>query len=137
MFKFAVTRLPGLDGPGSSTLGGNNLAVSAYSRHQKSAIDFIRYFTGLENERSVLTDGSFPPVWSELYDDPALIKRYPYLPVLKQSIMFARPRPVSAKYDQVSLVISSAVSDALNFRKPSDETVATLKQQLSEIIRAQ
>jgi multiple sugar transport system substrate-binding protein len=135
--KFAVTRLPGLTGPGSSTLGGNNLAISAYSRHQKSALEFIRYFTGLENERSVLTDGSFPPVWSELYDDTALIKRYPYLPVLKQSIMSARPRPVSSKYDQVSLVISSAVSDALNLRKPSDETVAALKQQLGEIIRTQ
>ncbi|MET8157899.1 ABC transporter substrate-binding protein [Sphaerisporangium sp. NPDC005289] len=133
--KFAVTRLPGLDGPGSSTLGGLNLAISAYSKHQKSALDFIRYFTGLANERSVLTEGSFPPVWAELYDDPALIRRYPYLPVLKQSIMSARPRPVSSKYDQVSLVISSAVSDALNLRKPSDETVATLKQQLSEIIR--
>ncbi|WP_405145188.1 ABC transporter substrate-binding protein [Sphaerisporangium sp. NBC_01403] len=135
--KFAVTRLPGLNGPGSSTLGGLNLAISAYSKHQKSALEFIRYFTGLENERSVLTDGSFPPVWSELYDDPALIKRYPYLPVLKQSIMSARPRPVSSKYDQVSLVISSAVSDALNLRKPSDETVASLKQELSEIIRTQ
>ncbi|MFC4589192.1 ABC transporter substrate-binding protein [Sphaerisporangium corydalis] len=133
--KFAVTRLPGLNGPGSSTLGGLNLAISAYSKHQKSALEFIRYFTGLENERRVLTDGSFPPVWSELYDDPALIKRYPYLPVLKQSIMSARPRPVSSKYDQVSLVISSAVSDALNLRKPSDETVAALKQELSEIIR--
>ncbi|MFC6082179.1 ABC transporter substrate-binding protein [Sphaerisporangium aureirubrum] len=133
--KFAVTRLPGLDGPGSSTLGGNNLAISAYSKHQKSALEFIRYFTGLENERRVLTEGSFPPVWSELYDDPALIKQYPYLPVLKQSIMSARQRPASAKYDQVSLVISSAVSDALNFRKQADETVADLRQQLGEIIR--
>ncbi|MEU9886611.1 ABC transporter substrate-binding protein [Sphaerisporangium sp. NPDC051011] len=133
--KFAVTRLPGLHGPGSSSLGGNNLAISAYSKHQKSALEFIRYFTGLENERSVLTDGSFPPVWSELYDDPALIKRYPYLPVLKESIMSARPRPASSNYDQVSLAMSSAVSDALDFRKPSDETVAALKQELGEIIR--
>ncbi|GII82926.1 ABC transporter substrate-binding protein [Sphaerisporangium siamense] len=133
--KFGVTRLPGLDGPGSSSLGGLNLAISAYSRHQKSALDFIRYFTGLANERRVLTEGSFPPVWSELYDDPALIKRYPYLPVLKASIMSARPRPATSDYDQVSLAISSAVSDALDFRKPSDETVAALKQELGEIIR--
>ncbi|GII75181.1 ABC transporter substrate-binding protein [Sphaerisporangium rufum] len=133
--KFAVTRLPGRDGPGSSSLGGLNLAISAYSRHQKSALEFIRYFTGLANERRVLTDGSFPPVWSELYDDPDLIKRYPYLPVLKESIMSARPRPVTPKYDQVSLMISSAVSDALNFREPGEDTIATLKQQLSEIIR--
>ncbi|MDH2428091.1 ABC transporter substrate-binding protein [Sphaerisporangium sp. TRM90804] len=133
--KFAVTRLPGLDGPGSSTLGGLNLAISAYSKHQKSALEFIRYFTGLENQRRVLSEGSFPPVWSELYDDPGMIKRHPYLPVLKQSIMSARKRPVSSQYDQVSLVISSGVSDALNLRKPSDETVATLKQELGEIVR--
>ncbi|WP_308169809.1 ABC transporter substrate-binding protein [Acrocarpospora catenulata] len=134
--KFAVTRLPGLDGPGSSTLGGVNLAVSAFSRRQQSALDFIRYFTGLENQRLVLTQGSFPPVWTELYDDPALIKRFPYLPVLKEAILTARPRPVTANYNQVSLAISSAVSGALARTTPVDETVADLRQQLGEVIRS-
>lgn len=133
--KFKVTRLPGLNGPGSSSLGGYNLAVSAYSKRQKSAIDFIRYFTGLENERLVLTEGSFPPVWAELYDDPVLIKRFPYLPVLKEAILSAQPRPVTANYNQVNLVIASAVSGALNLSKPVDETVAELKQQLGEVIQ--
>jgi multiple sugar transport system substrate-binding protein len=137
--KFAVSRLPGLDGPGSSSLGGVNLALSAYSRKQKSAVEFIRYFTGLENQRRVLTDGSFPPVWAELYDDPALIKRFPYLPVLKQSILSARPRPASANYNQVSLVIASAVSNALTppFEEAGDDIIASMKGQLNEIIRAQ
>jgi multiple sugar transport system substrate-binding protein len=137
--KFAVTRLPGLDGPGSSSLGGVNLALSAYSKKQKSAVEFIRYFTGLENQRRVLTDGSFPPVWAELYDDPALIKRFPYLPVLKQSILSARPRPASANYNQVSLVIASAVSNALTppFEEDGDDIIASMKGQLNEIIRAQ
>ncbi|ETK33810.1 ABC transporter substrate-binding protein [Microbispora sp. ATCC PTA-5024] len=133
--KFAVTRLPGLNGPGSSSLGGLNLAISAFSKRQKSALDFIRYFTGRDNQRLVLTEGSFPPVWAELYDDPALIKRFPYLPVLKEAILSARPRPVTADYNQVSLVISSAVSGALNLSKPVDETVADLKQQLGEVIQ--
>jgi trehalose/maltose transport system substrate-binding protein len=137
--KFAVTRLPGLNGPGSSSLGGVNLALSAYSRKQKSAVEFIRYFTGLENQRRVLTDGSFPPVWAELYDDPALIKRFPYLPVLKQSILSAQPRPASANYNQVSLVIASAVSNALTppFEEAGDDIIASMKGQLNEIIRAQ
>ncbi|MEW9532772.1 ABC transporter substrate-binding protein [Microbispora sp. NPDC049125] len=133
--KFAVTRLPGLDGPGSSSLGGLNLAISAYSKRQKSALDFIRYFTGREIQRLVLTEGSFPPVWAELYDDPALIKRFPYLPVLKESILSARPRPVTANYNQVSLVISSAVSGALTLTEPVEETVAELRQQLGEVIQ--
>ena len=62
----------------------------------------------------MLTDGSFPPVWTELYDDPELIKRFPYLPVLKESILAAQPRPASANYNQLSLVIASAVAKALN-----------------------
>ncbi|MEU8196582.1 ABC transporter substrate-binding protein [Microbispora amethystogenes] len=133
--KFAVTRLPGLNGPGSSSLGGYNLAVSAFSKRQKSALDFIRYFTGRDNERLVLTEGSFPPVWADLYDDPELIRRFPYLPVLKEAILSARPRPVTADYNQVSLVISSAVSGALALAKPVDETVADLKQGLGEVIQ--
>ncbi|WP_327044343.1 ABC transporter substrate-binding protein [Microbispora sp. NBC_01189] len=133
--KFAVTRLPGLNGPGSSSLGGYNLAVSAFSKRQKSALDFIRYFTGRDNERLVLTEGSFPPVWADLYDDPELIGRFPYLPVLKEAILSARPRPVTAGYNQVSLVISSAVSGALALAKPVDETVADLKQGLGEVIQ--
>lgn len=137
--KFGVTRLPGLDGPGTGSLGGYNLAVSAFSKRQKSATEFIRYFTGLENQRRVLADGSFPPVWAELYDDPGLIKRFPYLPVLKQSILSARPRPASANYNQVSLVIASAVSNALTppFAEPGDDVVSSMKGQLQEIIRAQ
>jgi multiple sugar transport system substrate-binding protein len=137
--KFAVTRLPGLNGPGSSTLGGINLAVSAYSKHQHTAQEFIRYFTSLENERRVLTEGSFPPVWTELYDDPGLIKRFPYLPVLKQSILGAKPRPVSANYNQLSLVIASSVAKAL--AEPStesaDDVAASLTSELEEIIRTQ
>lgn len=133
--KFSVVRLPGLNGPGSSSLGGYNLAISAFSKRQKSALDFIRYFTGLDNERLVLTEGSFPPVWAELYDDPELIKRFPYLPALKEAIVSARPRPVTADYNQVSLLISSAVSGALTLAKPVDETVADLKQGLGEVIQ--
>ncbi len=137
--KMAVTRLPGLDGPGSSSLGGSNLAISAYSKHQHTAREFIRYFTSLENERRVLTEGSFPPVWAELYDDPELIKRFPYLPVLKESILAAKPRAASANYNQLSLVIASSVAKALNppFKDTADDVAVSLKAELEEIIRTQ
>jgi len=132
--KFGVTLLPGQAGPGSSSLGGANLAVSAYSRHQKTAIAFIKYLTSLESEREVLTQGSFPPVWARLYDDPALIKRFPYLPVLKKSILSAKPRPVSPNYNQVSLAISNAVSGALSFRQTPDAAISQMAGDLGSVI---
>lgn len=137
--RFSVTRLPGQNGPGTSTLGGANLAVSAYSKNQKTAQDFIHYFTSLENQRRVLTDGSFPPVWTELYDDPGLIKRFPYLPVLKESILAAKPRPVSANYNQLSLVIASSVARALSppFTESPDDVAASMKAELTESLKTQ
>ncbi|MFD2355158.1 hypothetical protein ACFSTC_46775 [Nonomuraea ferruginea] len=103
-------------------MGGINLAISAYSQHQQTATEFIRYFTSLENERRVLTEGSFPPVWTELYDDPELIERFPYLPVLKESILAAEPRAASPHYNQLSLVIASTVAKALTPRSASPRT---------------
>jgi multiple sugar transport system substrate-binding protein len=133
--KVGVAPLPGLTGPGSSSLGGANLAVSAYSQHQRTAIAFIKYLTSEPEEEQMLADSGFPPVWTQLYSDPALIRRFPYLPVVKRAILRAQPRPSITDYDQASLVISSDVYQALTFRETPKEALAQMSSQLSQIIR--
>jgi multiple sugar transport system substrate-binding protein len=133
--KFGVVALPGLSGPGSSSLGGANLAISAYSQHQRTALDFISYLTDLANETAMLRNGGFPPVWKQLYSDPSLRRQFPYLPVLERAIDSAQPRPVSADYDQASLVISSAVQAALRRRETPQQALAEMAAQLTQIIQ--
>jgi multiple sugar transport system substrate-binding protein len=133
--KVGVAALPGLDGPGSSSLGGANLAVSAYSRHQRTALAFIQYLTSLPEEKQLLIDSGFPPVWTRLYSDRAMVKRFPYLPVLKNAILAAQPRPSITDYDQASLAISSVVYQALTFRTPPAQALAEMAAQLTQIIR--
>jgi len=133
--KFGVVALPGLDGPGSSSLGGADLAISAYSQHQRTALDFISYLTDLANETTMLIRGGFPPVWKQLYNDPTLRRQFPYLPVLEQAIDSAQPRPVSASYDQASLVISSAVQAALRMRETPQQALSQMASQLTQIIQ--
>jgi len=133
--KFGVAALPGPDGMGSSSLGGANLAISAYSQHQRTALDFIKYMTNLDNERQMLEEGSFPPVWTRLYTDKSLIRSYPYLPVLEQAINSARPRPAITNYDQASLAISSAVYEALTQQKQPQQALTEMAGQLTQIIR--
>ena len=133
--KFGVAALPGPDGMGSSALGGANLAISAYSQHQRTALDFIKYMTNLDNERQMLEQGSFPPVWTKLYTDKSLIRRYPYLPVLEQAINSAQPRPAITNYDQASLAISSAVYEALTQQKQPQQALTEMAGQLTQIIR--
>jgi multiple sugar transport system substrate-binding protein len=132
--KFGVEALPGPDGPGSSSLGGSNLAISAFSRHQATALAFIRFLTSLPAERRVLVDGSQPPVWTQLYTEPSLIRQFPYLPVLKQAILSAKPRPAIPEYNQLSLAISSSVHQALMLRKSVNATITGLSGELNQVI---
>ena len=133
--KFGVAALPGPDGTGSSSLGGANLAISAYSQHQRTALNFIKYMTDLANEKQMLEQGSFPPVWTQLYTNKSLIRSYPYLPVLEQAINSAQPRPAIANYDQASLAISSTVYEALTQQQKPQQALTEMAGQLTQIIR--
>jgi multiple sugar transport system substrate-binding protein len=133
--KFGVTALPGPHGPGSSSLGGANLAISAFSRHQRTALAFIKFLTSLRSERQVLIEGSLPPVWTQLYASPAMLRRFPYLPVLEKAILSAKPRPVIPNYNQLSLAISSTIHQALATGRPVNATITTLSRELTSIIR--
>lgn len=133
--KFGVTALPGPDGPGSAVLGGANLAISAYSQHQGTALAFIKFLTSKASEREELVKGSLPPVWTSLYSDPALVKRFPYLRTLKKAIITARVRPQTSNYSQLSLAISSTIHQALVRGWPAGPTIARLARQLRSFVR--
>jgi multiple sugar transport system substrate-binding protein len=133
--KVGIAPLPGPKGAGSSSLGGANLAISAFSQHQQTALNFIKYMTNETNETQMLKQGSFPPVLTQLYSDPSLKHSYPYLPIVEQAINSAQPRPAITNYDQVSLAISSAVYQALTRQKPPQQALEEMAGQLTQIIR--
>ncbi|MFG2759970.1 ABC transporter substrate-binding protein [Streptomyces wuyuanensis] len=133
--KFGAVPLPGPDGPGTSVLGGSNLAVSARARHPESASDLIAYLTSAPVQRKVLTEGALPPVRAELYQDPGLIRRFPYLPALRASVLSAAPRPKSARYEQVSLAVQAVVHDAMAQHQNPGEAVRRLSRELAAVAR--
>ncbi|MEV7376458.1 ABC transporter substrate-binding protein [Streptomyces sp. NPDC090301] len=131
--RIGAVPLPGLDGLGTSVLGGSNLAVSARSKHPATAADFLAYLTSEPVQRQVLTRGALPPVRASLYDDPALVAAHPYLPILRESVLAAVPRPKSARYDQVSLVVQAIGQDVLALRDTPEEAVRRLTRELGAI----
>lgn len=131
--KIGAVPLPGPDGPGRSVLGGSNLAVSAHARHPDSAARLIAYLTSERVQRQVLTRGALPPVRADLYEDPGLVREFPYLPTLRQSVRTAAPRPESPRYDQVSLVVQAVVHDAMTGRETPESAVRRLARELDAI----
>ncbi|SEC76481.1 multiple sugar transport system substrate-binding protein [Streptomyces sp. 2231.1] len=131
--KIGAVPLPGPDGPGKSVLGGSNLAVNTHARHPDSAARLISYLTSAPVQRQVLTRGALPPVRAALYQDPALIRQFPYLPTLRTAVIHAEPRPKSAHYDQVSLAVQAVVQDALTGRETPEAAVRRLAHELAAI----
>ncbi|MGW7633031.1 ABC transporter substrate-binding protein [Streptomyces griseoincarnatus] len=131
--KVGAMPLPGPDGPGTSVLGGSNLAVSSHTEHPDSAARLLAYLTGERVQRQVLTRGALPPVRADLYDDPELVRRFPYLPTLRESVLAAAPRPKSPRYDQVSLAVQAVVHDAMSGRQTPEAAVRRLAEELAAV----
>ncbi|MGW1524679.1 ABC transporter substrate-binding protein [Streptomyces sp. NPDC001588] len=131
--RIGAVPLPGPDGPGASVLGGSNLAVNTHARHPESAARLIAYLTSGPVQRKVLTRGALPPVRAALYDDPELVRRFPYLPTLRASVLAAAPRPKSPRYDQVSLVVQAVVHDALTGQETPESAVRRLARELAAV----
>ncbi|MFJ8152620.1 ABC transporter substrate-binding protein [Streptomyces sp. NPDC094468] len=131
--KIGAVRLPGPDGLGTSVLGGSDLAVNSHARHPDSAARLIAYLTSERVQRQVLTLGALPPVRAALYEDPALVRRFPYLPTLRASVLSAAPRPKSPRYGQVSLVVQAVVRDAMTGHETSEAAVRRLARELAAV----
>ncbi|WP_406446458.1 ABC transporter substrate-binding protein [Streptomyces sp. NBC_01613] len=131
--KIGAVPLPGPHGPGTSVLGGSNLAVNTHARHPDSAARLIAYLTSKPVQRQVLTRGALPPVRAALYEDPDLIRRFPYLPTLYTSIVNAQPRPKSPRYDQVTLVVQAVVQDAMTGHETPAAAVRRLARELAAV----
>jgi multiple sugar transport system substrate-binding protein len=125
--KFAVAPLPGESGPGASSLGGHNAAMSAYSAHKATAFDFLKFLLDEQQQRWFVTQGSLAPSLQALYDDPALVKKAPYLPVLKTSILNAVPRPVSAFYPAVTKAVQDNSYAAIKGEKSVQQALSDMQ----------
>lgn len=118
--------LPGVDGPGASSLGGHSSAISVYSKNKATARDFLEFVTSEEQQRFFAEQGSLAPVLADLYEDEELVKKLPYLPVLKQSIDNAVPRPVTPFYPAVTTAIQDNAYAALQGEKTVEEALTDM-----------
>jgi multiple sugar transport system substrate-binding protein len=128
--KFAVAPLPGETGPGASSLGGHNAAMSAFSAHKATAFDFLKFLESEDTQRTLVTQASNASALTALYDDPELVKKYPYLPVLKTSILNAVPRPVTPFYPAVTKAVEDNAYAAIKGDKPVTEALNDMQNAI-------
>jgi multiple sugar transport system substrate-binding protein len=131
--KFGITSIPGVDGPGVSTLGGRNLAISPYTANKATALEFIKFFTSEEQSTKRLELSSRAPVYASLFADPAVIAKRPFFPTLLTSLENAQPRPKVVQYGATTKAIQEEVYAAITGAKDTDTALADLQTKLTEL----
>jgi trehalose/maltose transport system substrate-binding protein len=135
--KFAVAPLPHGPGGGSvATVGGWQLAVSKYSKHQDAAIEFVRYMTSKAVEKFDTITNSNVPTIPSLARDPQVRKAAPYLnPATANVPRATRPSTVlGASYNEGSKDIYQAISRILNGASAAS-VLPGLQSQLQALIK--
>jgi trehalose/maltose transport system substrate-binding protein len=136
--KFAVATLPKgtADDTSAATLGGWNVAVSKYSKHQDVAISLAMYLAGPEAQKQRAIAETNLPTIVALYDDADIAAAAPIIPQWKEVFLNAVPRPSAptlGKYNEVSSKFWSAVHETLSGNGSAADNLEVLESDLTEL----
>jgi multiple sugar transport system substrate-binding protein len=109
-FKWALYPevVPGV--PAKVTIGGIDLAVSAYSQHKDLAFKAALCLRDAQNQLIGATVGGVPPTIASLYNNPKLFPDYPMHADILTSLQNASVRPQTPFYQVVSIDLSHLIS---------------------------
>jgi multiple sugar transport system substrate-binding protein len=133
-FKWALYPevIPGQ--PAKVTIGGIDLAVSAYSQHKDLAFQAALCLRDRENQLIGANVGGVPPTIADLYNDPKLFANYPFHADILKALQNASVRPKTPVYQVVSIDISHLISPASGINPAS--TVKTMTNQLNDALQS-
>jgi multiple sugar transport system substrate-binding protein len=133
--KFDTAPLPGITGPGVSSLGGHNYAIAANAENKGTAADFVKFMSSPEVQKSNTLATSAAPALASLYTDQEILKKFPMYPTLLKSIETAEPRPIAVEYGDVTLAIQDAAYSALQGQQAPDAALQSLQSKLQTLIK--
>jgi multiple sugar transport system substrate-binding protein len=132
--KFEVAPLPGITGPGVSSLGGRNYVIAKNAENKGTAVDFLKFMSSPEAQKSNNLAVNAPALAS-LYSDPDIVKKFPYMPNLLKSIQTAKPPPKTVDYGDVTVAIQDAAYRALQGQVQPDVALQALQAKLQTLIK--
>jgi multiple sugar transport system substrate-binding protein len=105
-------------------LGGINLAVGAFTRHPRDAVDAVRCLTTVESQTSYFLAEGNPASRSAVYDDADVRAAYPFADLIRESIGAAGVRPRTPFYTDVSAAVLRDFSPPRDVRPDSTPAAA-------------
>lgn len=123
--------------PGPAVTGGWYVMVAQQSDQPDAALDFVADLLSLRSQREVAYNSMMPNT-AEVYSDPGVFAKNPWLPLVRSAYdeAVARPAQVYGKdYPEAATIISELVSASLSGKLTADEAALRLANELGELRR--
>ncbi len=132
--KLGISQLPGFpDGESSPVYAGWHLAINASSARKAHARKLIDFLSSRNTQKRLALHLSWAPTRSVLYNDPGLLKRLPFLPIIKASFHNIQVRPGLPYYQEISSIIQREVNKVLSNQISSEQALQTIQTELEQI----
>lgn len=147
--NFRWIRYPGVDGPSRVTVGGYDLAVSAYSPNKPEAFEAALCLRSAESQKfSAINDG-VPPTIESIYTDetpldpskpedatsnPSMRTAYPMKEAILEALQDAAVRPLTPVYQNLSTITSKVLSPPADI--DPQRTADRLREELQKALES-
>jgi multiple sugar transport system substrate-binding protein len=131
--KVKITTLPGQNRGGQAEIGNWLIAIPASSRHRDTAVDFLFWATSPEEMHKSAVRGN-PPTRESLFEDPALIGRYPSYPAQLKSLAGSRPRPRTPSWNEIENAFGIYLSKANTGELSPEEAMNRANDEIARIL---
>jgi multiple sugar transport system substrate-binding protein len=106
---YAWARYPRVDAnkPSAPPIGGAMIGVGAYTPAAKRPLAFeaAACITSPESQKLRMLTLGEPATRAGIYDDKEILEKYPFAPLIRDSIDQAAPRPLSPFYNDVTIAV--------------------------------
>jgi trehalose/maltose transport system substrate-binding protein len=117
-----------------ATLGGIDLAISAYSKHKQMAEEAAACLANEQNQLDLAVVGGLPPVLKSIYQHPTkeFVANYPFYQLIAKQLSVAAIRPKTPEYEEISIYIAHTLSPPRDINPNQD--ISTLDSQISDAL---
>jgi multiple sugar transport system substrate-binding protein len=103
----------------AACLGGWGWGISSTTKHPQEAWKAVQFLTSEAAQRQVVLNTGYLPSRRVLYNDPQILEKYSFFPIMLQVLDNAVLRPPIAQYAQTSDILQRYLSAALSGRMSS------------------
>jgi multiple sugar transport system substrate-binding protein len=134
--KFDIASLPygGSATAGHSAIGGWNLGINAFSKNPDAAWTFIQYMLQPDAQKQGAIIASFTTTLQSVYTDSDVTSKQPLFTKLGPILQNALPRPVSARYSDVTNVIQRYAYQALKKQISPTQAISSMANDLKPLV---